>query len=130
MELTEQRDPQTYALIGAAMEVHRELGHGFLEAVYQDALAIELTLRQIPFTRETAVPVHYKGQLLTSTYRADFICCGGIILELKAVDSLTGAHEAQVINYLKATMHTRALLFNFGAKSLEHKRLVLNHPVR
>lgn len=123
-----ERDEQTYAIIGAAMEVHRELGPGFLEAVYQDALAIELVSRGIPCDREVAVPVRYKEQLLAATYRADFICYGQVILELKALESLTGIHEAQVINYLKATSMTRALLMNFGGKSLEHKRLVLNHP--
>ena len=124
----EKRDEQTYAIIGVAMEVHRELGPGFLEAVYQDALAIELASRGIPFEREPVVPVRYKGRVLPSTYRADFICYGEIIVELKALDTLVGTHEAQVINYLKATTLTRALLLNFGTKSLEYKRLVLNHP--
>ena len=124
----EKRDPQTYAIIGAAMEVHRELGPGFLEAVYQDALAIEMAARDIPFVREVDVPVRYKNRVLPSCYRADFICFGEVIVELKALDSLAGTHEAQVINYLKATGLTRALLLNFGAKSLECKRLVLNHP--
>ena len=121
---TDHRDEQTYAIIGAAMEVHRELGPGFLEAVYQDALAIELELRGIPFERERLLPVRYKGRLLPSIYRADFICYGEIIVETKAVDALAGIHEAQTINYLKATGMQRALLINFGAGSLQHKRLV------
>lgn len=130
MNTSREKDPETYAIIGAAMEVHRELGSGFLEAVYQDALAVELTVRGIPFKREVATPVRYKGQTLPSPYRADFICCGGIIVELKATDALAGIHEAQVINYLKATGLTRALLLNFGAKSLEYKRFVLTPPLR
>jgi GxxExxY protein len=125
---TDKRDEQTYAIIGAAMEVHRELGSGFLEPVYQDAMGIELATRGVPFGREVALPVTYKGHVLPSTYRADFICYGQVILELKALEALASAHEAQVINCLKATGLTRALLINFGAKSLEYKRLVLNHP--
>jgi GxxExxY protein len=120
------KDPQTFALIGAAMEVHRHLGHGFLEAVYQEALALELTARRIPFHREIALPVNYKETRLSCSYRADFVCFEAIILELKAISQLTGADEAQVINELKATGLTRALLLNFGGPSLEYKRFVLN----
>jgi GxxExxY protein len=120
----DHRDEQTYAIIGAAMEVHRELGAGFLEAVYQDALAIELESRGIPFERERILPVHYKERLLPSVYRADFVCYGEIIVETKALDALAGIHEAQTINYLKATGYQRALLVNFGASSLQHKRLI------
>ena len=108
------------------MEVHRHLGRGFLEAVYQEALALELTARRIPFSREVALPVSYKGTRLSCGYRADFVCFGTIILELKAISQLTGADEAQVINQLKATGLSRALLLNFGAPSLEYKRFVLN----
>jgi GxxExxY protein len=120
------KDPQTYAIIGAAMEVHRQLGHGFLEAVYQEALAVELTAREIPFQREVFLPIRYKGQLLQCGYRADFICFGEIVVELKAISQLTGTDEAQTINELKATHLNRALLINFGAPSLEYKRLVFN----
>ena len=120
------RDPQTFAVIGAAMEVHRQLGHGFLEAVYQEALAIELTAREIPFQREVILPVRYKGQLLQCGYRADFICYGELIIELKAINQLTGVDDAQVINELKATGFNRSLLLNFGSTSLEYKRLVFN----
>ena len=120
------RDPQTYAVIGAAMEVHRHLGHGFLEAVYQEALAMEMTARGIPFEREVAVPVEYKGQRLPCSYRADFVCYGEVVLELKAVNRLTGADESQLINELKATGLHRGLLLNFGALDLEYKRLVFN----
>jgi len=121
-------DAQTYAIIGAAMEVHRELGHGFLEAVYQEALAVELAARGIPFQREVPLRVKYKGQLLVCTYKADFICFGEILVELKAIEKLGDVDKSQVINYLNVLKFTRALLFNFGSPSLEYQRLVLNHP--
>ena len=121
-----QRDPETYAIIGAAMEVHRELGHGFLEAVYQEAMAIEMKARKIPFEREVPLPVHYKGQKLATSYRADFVCYENLLVELKAISQLTGVDEAQVINEMKATGIQRALLMNFGAPSLEYKRRVFN----
>ena len=121
-----QRDPETFAIIGAAMEVHRELGHGFLEAVYQEALAIELAVRKIPFQREVPLAVNYKGQKLACSYRADFVCYENVLVELKAISQLTGADEAQVINEMKVTGMQRALLFNFGAPSLEYKRRVFN----
>ena len=121
-----QRDPETYAIIGAAMEVHRELGHGFLEAVYQEAMAIEMKARKIPFEREVPLPVHYKGQKLATSYRADFVCYENLLVELKAISQLTGVDEAQVINEMKATGIQRALLVNFGAPSLEYKRRVFN----
>ena len=121
-----QRDPETYAIIGAAMEVHRELGHGFLEAVYQEAMAIEMMARKIPFEREVPLPVHYKGQKLATSYRADFVCYENLLVELKAISQLTGVDEAQVINEMKATGIQRALLMNFGAPSLEYKRRVFN----
>lgn len=120
------RDPQTYAVIGAAMEVHRELGHGFLEAVYQEALAIELGTRKVPFQREVPLPVFYKGQKLTTSYRADFVCYENILVELKAISQSTGGDEAQVINEMKATGMQKALLINFGTPSLEYKRRVFN----
>jgi GxxExxY protein len=111
------------------MEVHRQLGCGFLEPVYQEALAIELTDRNIPFDREVKLPLEYKGCLLESKYCADFICFGSVVVELKALARTGPTEEAQVINYLKATGHRVGLLINFGAKSLEHRRFVLSKSV-
>ena len=113
----------SYKIIGAAMEVHRILGTGFLEAVYEGALAHELTLRGIPFERQQRLPVYYKDQLV-GQYVADFVIDGQIILELKAVSSLTKMHEAQAHNYLAATGLRLAILLNFGAESLQQKRIV------
>jgi len=110
------------------MEVHRQLGCGFLEPVYQDALAIELSDRKIPFVKEAKLSLEYKGRSLESTYCADFICFDSIIVELKALARMGGTEEAQVINYLKATGHEVGLLINFGARSLEHRRFVLSRP--
>jgi GxxExxY protein len=106
------------------MEVHRQLGRGFLEAVYQEAMAIELESRGILHGREVELPVFYKGQRLTCEYRADFVCFESVIVELKAVSELSGAHEAQVINYLKATGIEIGLLINFGGESLDFKRFI------
>src|SRR5262245_51165215 len=122
-DLTET-DPGTYAIIGAAMEVHKQLGCGFLEPVYQEALAIEFTNRNISFSREARLPVHYKGQVLQTSYCADFICFDEIVVELKALARMSGTEEAQVINYLKATGYEVGLLPNFGARSLEYRRFV------
>ena len=124
MKTIEERDPQTYAIIGAAMEIHRQLGHGFLEAVYQHAAMIEFPLRGIPFEREVALPIKYKNILLPIQYRADFICYSEIIVKFKALSKLSGVEEAQLLNYLKATGMPRGLLINFGATSLQCKRLV------
>ena len=120
-----QTDPETYAIIGAAMEVHRELRNGFLEAVYQDAIAVEFAARSIPFEREKLLNVRYKGGVLPSFFKADFVCFGAVLVEYKALHSIGGAEEAQVLNYLRITGLSRALLLNFGARSLEYKRLVL-----
>jgi GxxExxY protein len=118
-------DGQTYANIGAAFQVHRSLGAGFLEAVYKEALSIELVERGIPFCSEAEVPVFYKGNRLKTSYRADFVCHDSIIVELKAISKLGDIETAQVLNYLRATGFQKALLFNFGAQSLEKRRLVI-----
>jgi GxxExxY protein len=119
-----EADPQTYEIVGAAMEVHRELGNGFLEAVYQAALAIEFTERGIPFRGEVELPVYYKGRRLSCGYRADFVCVENILVETKAIGVLTAVNQAQLLNQLKATKHRRGILINFGASSLEYKRMV------
>lgn len=121
-----QRDPRTFALIGAAMEVHRVLSPGFLEAVYSEAFARELSQQGIPFRAEVELPVFYKGDRLSTTYRADFVCFDSVIVELKAVKQLTIVEEAQLLNYLKATGFQVGILFNFGAPSLQHKRYVFS----
>jgi len=125
-----ETDPRTYAIIGAAIEVHKQLGCGFLEPVYQEALAIEFTIRGIPFRREVRLPVHYKSQLLQTGYCADFICFGSIVVELKALARMSGTEESQVINYLKATGYEIGLLLNFGSRSLEHRCFVFSKSVK
>ena len=114
---------ESYKIIGAAMEVHKVLGCGFTEPVYQEALELEFQLRGIPYEREKTFHVHYKGQLLERDFRADFVCFDEIIVELKAVSDFTDEHYAQVYNYLKASGMDLGLLINFGKKSLEHKRI-------
>jgi GxxExxY protein len=106
------------------MEVHRELGCGFLEPVYQEALERELVLREIPFAREVRLLIHYKGQKLECQYKADFVCFECVIVELKALAKLSGVEYSQVLNYLKASGMDRGLLVNFGAPSLEFKRFI------
>ncbi len=130
MTVDDQRDQRTYTVIGAAMEVHRQLGCGFLENVYQAALGIELAERGIPFKCQTALPVFYKGRRLECDYKADFVCYESVIVELKAVSAVAPVHEAQVIHYLKATGMEVGLLINFGASSLQYKRLVLSRTPR
>ena len=113
----------SYQVVGAAMEVHRALGPGFLEAVYHNALAHELTLRGILFESKRALPVTYKGVAI-GHYEADIVVDGKIILELKCATGLHPAHYAQANHYLAATGIQLAILFNFGGKSLETKRIV------
>ena len=115
---------ETFDIIGAAMEVHKELCCGFLEAVYQEALELEFQYRKIPYQREAKLNIYYKGQLLKKHYEADFICYNKIIVELKALSALTSEHEAQLLNYLKSTKLKVGLLINFGQNSLKYKRMV------
>ena len=119
------RDPQTHAIIGAAMEVHRVLGHGFLEGVYQEALGIELASHGVHHVRELEFAVSYKGAQLERRFRADIVCNDSIIVEVKAVGALSRTDEQQLINYLKVTRMARGLIINFGARSLEVRRFVL-----
>ncbi len=116
---------ETYRIIGACMEVHRELGCGFLEAVYQEALSIVLDDHSIPFQREKALDINFRGKILIKKYVADFICFDKVILELKASDALTDKDIAQVLNYLKATGLKIGLLINFGTTKLQYKRIIL-----
>jgi len=121
-----EKDERTYKIIGAAMEVHKELGSGFLEAVYQEALGREFATQTIPFRSQPFVEIIYKGMPLDKKYQPDFICYDEIVVEIKAISGITGNEEAQLINYLKATNLKIGLLLNFGSKSLEHKRFVYN----
>ena len=119
------RDERTYKIIGAALEVHKELGSGFLEAVYHEALEKEFKLQGIPYQSKPEVEIVYKGKPLDKTYQPDFLCYEEIIVEIKAISQLTRNEEAQILNYLKATKLSPGLLINFGARSLQHKRFVL-----
>ena len=121
------KDERTYKIIGAAMEVHKELGHGFLEAVYQEALAREFKMQGMPNKQQQIIEIMYKGKPLEKKYQPVFLCYNEIIVEIKALSCLTGNEEAQLINYLKATGFEIGLLINFGTKSLEYKRLIYSH---
>jgi len=117
-------EQETKKIIGAMIEVHTQLGCGFLEAVYQEALAIEFTLRKIPFEREKQLKLWYKGILLQKRYQADFVCFDKIIVETKATSALTSIDESQMINYLNVTDMKIGLLANFGQPSLVFKRFI------
>ena len=116
---------ESYEINGAAMEVYNQLGHGFLEAVYQEALEKEFILRNIPYEREKELSISYKGEPLKQTYKADFVCYGKIIVELKAVSKIEPSHRSQVYNYLHSTGFRLGLLLNFGnSKYLERERII------
>lgn len=116
---------EAFEIIGCAMRVHRELGNGFLESVYQEALSIELNEGNIPFVKEKSIPIYYKDSLLQKKFVADFICYNQVVLELKATDSINDEHISQVLNYLKATGNKLGILINFGSKSLQFKRIII-----
>ena len=115
---------ETYNIRGAIFAVHHELGNGFLERVYQDALELEFQERGIPYEREKNIQIMYKGKYLGEPYRADFVCYDKIIIELKAVEKLQGIHRSQVVNYLKATGMKLGLLVNFGEEFVNIERIV------
>lgn len=115
---------ETYGIIGACMEVHKTLGRSFSEKVYQDALEVELKLRDIPYEREKRILVNYKGVTLKHDFFADFICYDKVIEELKAVSELDNENREQVINYLHAANKQVGLLVNFRTASLTHERFV------
>jgi GxxExxY protein len=119
---------EVFKLVGYCMEIHRELGKGHDEVIYKDALVVELHRAQIPFARELEYEVTYKGVILPHYYRADFVIWNKILFEAKAVETLTEAHVKQVLNYLAAARLELGLLVNFGADSLEWKRVVLSKP--
>ena len=115
----------SYAVIGAAIEVHRTLGPGFLEKVYQEAMQIELSAREIPFEAEKPIEIRYRGQCLTQKYFADLVCFEEILVEMKALKQLSKQEEAQILNHLKATGAKVGLLINFGSHGkLEYRRFV------
>ena len=107
-------EDETFAIRGAVFEVYKEMGCGFLEAVYQECLERELKLRNIPFVAQAVLKLEYKGEALTQIYKPDLICFDAIVVELKAISATSGEHQAQVLNYLKATRKRLGLLVNFG----------------
>jgi GxxExxY protein len=116
---------ECYDIIGACMEVANELGCGFLEGVYQEALCYEFLDKGVPFEKGKVLDVYYKERLLNKKYIADFLCFGEVILEIKALDALHPEHTAQVLNYLKATGKKIGLLVNFGTAKIQYKRIIL-----
>ncbi|MFC0264069.1 GxxExxY protein [Fontibacter flavus] len=117
---------ETYEIVGVAMNVHKEIGGGFFESVYQEAFGIELLENNIPFEKEVRLQIQYKGNLLSKYFIADFVCYRNILVELKSSTAITDEYYAKVINYLKATRKPLGLLLNFGPKSLEFKRIILD----
>lgn len=114
-----QRDPLTEKVIGAAIEVHRALGAGLLESVYEECLCRELSLIELRFQRQVELPVVYKGLRLDAGFRIDLVITGGVIVELKAVDHLLPIHDAQILTYLKLSGHHTGLLINFNVPVLK-----------
>lgn len=120
---------EAYAIFGACFEVYNQMGNGFVEPVYQECLEIELEMRDIPFVSQHELHLHYRGRALKRKYIPDFVCYGKIIVEIKAVSSLTDEHRAQVHNYLASTGYQLGLLINFGnAKGVQYERIVHTSP--
>ena len=117
-------EKESYLIIGAAIEVHKELGYGFLEAVYQEALEKEFELKRIPYKREVPFTIYYKNKPLNKYYIADFICYDKIIIELKSKSAICSEHQAQLLNYLAASRLKLGIILNFGKQSLEYKRII------
>lgn len=117
-------DGRTYEIIGAAMLIHRELGKGYLEITYEDALEIEFEERRLPFAREVPIEVWFRGRRLGGVYRADFVCHDDVIVELKALPSLGRSEVSQLAHYLTATGRPLGILINFGADSLQFQRVI------
>ena len=115
---------ESYKITGALYAVHRELGPGLLEKIYQEALEKELRLQGIPYEREKSFDVYYKGGRLENKYIADYVCYNKIVVELKAVDNLLPIHTAQVINYLAITGYKLGLLVNFNTRVIKPERIV------
>lgn len=116
---------EAYKIIGICMEVYNELGKGFSETVYGDALAIEFQDNNIQYSREESFSINYKGNILPHKYKADFVIDTKIILEIKAIESFNSSHIKQTLNYLAASKLKLGLLVNFGEDSLKYKRIVL-----
>lgn len=120
----DKRDTLSYEIIGAAMEVHRELGCGFLEAVYQEAMEMELSARNVRFVSQPQIRLFYKNLPMGKYYKPDFICFDSVVVEIKAESCLSKVDEAQILNVLKASQHRTGLLINFGQPSLKFQRFV------
>jgi len=120
----------TYNIIGAAIEVHRQMGPGLLESVYQECLAVEMEARDIPFVREKRLPLLYRGKPLDADYRVDFLCYGEIILELKAQQRIEPVHRAQLLSYLRLSGKHLGLLLNFHVEVMMNgvHRVINGHP--
>lgn len=116
---------ESYNIVGAIIEVHKRLGCGFLEKVYQEALAVEFQVRGIPYEREKHLDIQYRDRMLDTDYMADFVCYDKIIVELKAVENLTDVHRAQVMNYLKMSNMRLGLLVNFNVDFIRPQRIVM-----
>ena len=118
------QDPRTFAIIGAAYEVHRVLGAGFLEIFYKDALELEFIERRIPYQREAPCRVEYKGRPLRADYRLDYVCFDEVVIEVKTRSATSPADHAQMLSYLASTKLRCGLLLNFGTTKLEHRRFI------